>query len=468
MNKGLKVIRIIAFTICLILVIGVVYNVLAWKDTNGNYISSVKQLEATEDNLIDAVFVGSSHCYCGIYPSVLWDEYGISAFDMSISGQDRISGYYHLKNLLKTQNPKVVVVDVYGITYEKGEVLGNDYRNYLSMKPSINSVKMVNDYVSKEDRMDYYFRFPIIHTRYKELKENDFVQYTPNEFLRGEAYGGYIANVVLNEEAIKSQEVGVLTEKDKKWIDDLMILSDTEGFELEFVLIPFSVNKEQQAKINAAEKYIKEKGGKFTNYNNKLSEMGIDCGKDFIDAFHLNCYGAKKFTHYLAEDIITKYDLKDHRGDDRYYQWDKDSEAIKHYEAKELLPFIADNVAAMEGVAGLDDCITIINIDGSFLEQNVNYFEMTYPFGMDYDSFAEGGTWIYENGELTKVCNNTIGGQEYIRNIGQTDVLRVGYYGMYEPTNIMINKDWKPEGMGCFNVVVYDELLDELLFSKTY
>ena len=60
------------FLVVLGLVVSSVYNVLKWKDTNGEYLSSVEQLYATPDGLIDVVFVGSSHCYCGIHPAVLW------------------------------------------------------------------------------------------------------------------------------------------------------------------------------------------------------------------------------------------------------------------------------------------------------------------------------------------------------------------------------------------------------------
>ena len=96
-----KVIRGIAFLIIAVMVIIQVFSVLKWKDTNGDYLSSTRQLYATEKDLMDIVFMGSSHCYCGICPDVLWGNYGISAFNMTTSGQDKISSYHLLKETLK-------------------------------------------------------------------------------------------------------------------------------------------------------------------------------------------------------------------------------------------------------------------------------------------------------------------------------------------------------------------------------
>lgn len=468
MNKGLKIIRIIAFAICLILVIGLVYNVLAWKDTNGDYISSVKQLEATDDNLIDAVFVGSSHCYCGIYPSVLWDEYGISGFDMAISGQDKISSYYQVKNLCKTQSPKVVVVDLFGTTFERGTIVGNDYRNYLALGPSIDSIKMVDEYFDKGEKKDYNFRFPIIHTRYKELGKYDFVDNQINNYLRGEAYGSFISPVTMREDIYNIDEITPISEENKEWIDRMMELADKEGFELEFIVIPADITLDEQKLINGVCDYIKNNNGNARDFNKEIKAINLDETVDFIDKSHLNSSGANKFTKYIATNILSKYDLSDHRGDERYYQWDKDSEIIRHYKAKETLPYVWDGVATMEGIKELDDCVTIINVDTQRFEDDVNYFEMLVPFGMDYDSFSQGGTWIYTNGELQKVCENIIGYPEYIINLGRHDVLRVGYYGSGEKTNILINKKWKPEDMKGLNVVVYDELLEEIIYNKAY
>ena len=66
-----KALRCIAFLIVLFLVLNRTYGILSWKDTYGDYITSTQQLYSTKEELIDAVFLGSSHCYCSINPDIL-------------------------------------------------------------------------------------------------------------------------------------------------------------------------------------------------------------------------------------------------------------------------------------------------------------------------------------------------------------------------------------------------------------
>ncbi|MCD8130596.1 MAG: hypothetical protein LUE16_04865 [Lachnospiraceae bacterium] len=103
-----KWIRGAAFAGIIAAVLMRVYHILAWKDTAGGYISSMQQLYNTEEELIDVVFVGSSHVFSGINPAILWEKDGVSAFDLSISGQDKDTAYHNLIELLKTQSPEVV------------------------------------------------------------------------------------------------------------------------------------------------------------------------------------------------------------------------------------------------------------------------------------------------------------------------------------------------------------------------
>ena len=141
--KAKRIISAVLIAAIFILCIWGTYRVLRWKDTVKKYTSSVTQMYETGRNLTDVVFVGSSHCYFSVYPQYFWEDMGVSVFDLAVSSQDYKSAYYQLRELLKTQNPKVVFMDVYGITYDEQQVAGNEYRNLLSMNTSINSVEHV-------------------------------------------------------------------------------------------------------------------------------------------------------------------------------------------------------------------------------------------------------------------------------------------------------------------------------------
>ena len=98
----------IVFCAVFLILLNRIYTVLSWKDTAGEYYSSVDSFYEVDKGLVDVLFFGSSHCYCSIDPSVLWEEHGIGSFSLAISGQDFAGTYYTLKEALKTQDPKVV------------------------------------------------------------------------------------------------------------------------------------------------------------------------------------------------------------------------------------------------------------------------------------------------------------------------------------------------------------------------
>ena len=144
-DKWKKAIKCIVFIVLAGACIAGAFRIFKWKDTSGDYNSSIEQLKNTPKDTIDVVFTGSSHTYCGIYPGVFWEQEGYSVFDMAISGQDKYSGYRSLKELLKTQSPKVVFVDLYPFTYDKHAVEGNEHRNMMALPTSRNSFELLTD-----------------------------------------------------------------------------------------------------------------------------------------------------------------------------------------------------------------------------------------------------------------------------------------------------------------------------------
>ena len=66
-----------------------IYNVFKWKDTAGDYNSSMEQMYNLPDNIVDMAFFGPSVMYSGINPAILWKELGVASFNAAISGQDR-------------------------------------------------------------------------------------------------------------------------------------------------------------------------------------------------------------------------------------------------------------------------------------------------------------------------------------------------------------------------------------------
>ena len=459
--------KCVLFLVVLGLVVSSVYNVLKWKDTTGEYLSSMEQLYATPDGLIDVVFVGSSHCYCGIHPPVLWREYGIAAFDMSVSGQDKDSAYHDLVELYKTQEPSVIYVDLFALLFDEHLVESNVYRNYLSLRTSLNSIALVNKYIPEEDRETFYFRFPIIHTRYRELKKYDFIPYPPNTFGRGEYYEMHIGGSWENPAALNDSVIGELSEKNRNWLADMISLAETHDTDIEFIVIPFAVNPAQQEILNAAEAMLEVNHYSYTDFNKLREQLGISLQSDFSDQFHLNIYGAEKLTAFLGKDLIEKYDLPDHRGDEEYQQWEDD---LRWYENVKIRNKMVSAVSPYEYVAGIIqfwDGVTVVSLDGDFLNSGIDYFEVLEPLGMDYDEYLSGGKWIYEDGVLQKIGDNNQSIPEAYYDLSRYDRLKVGYYGALNAYNITIGRDGY-QTSSPLTFVTYDKFLEEVVTNRGF
>lgn len=468
MKHKARIVEYILFAIIVVLTVIGLDKVLSWKDTSGEYLSSYKQLYATDDNLIDVVFTGSSHCYCGVYPAVLWKEAGISAFDMAVSGQDLNSTYHSLKELLKTQSPKVVYVDMYGSTFERlDKNTGNEYRNYLSMKISKNYFDNINGYFPEDERKDYYLRFPIIHTRYKELRKYDFITKENNNFGRGEYFVWESWEQNVNHEPFADTECAELSEREVKWLEDMVNLSKENNFELVFMVLPYSASVADQRKFNAIKAYSEENNIRFIDFNSIRDEIGLEDSTDIIDGGHINAYGAQKVTAYLEKDMQI-YNLADHRGDEAYKLWDEDVQYYERLNSRHLLATVGDPMVYSTELAKLSDTVTVISVEHAYADNAEWYFEMLEPFGMDYSEFLEGGKWIYRNGTLTKVANNVMGEPPFVMKLNQYDVLRVSYYGDLERTNIMVNKTSYLKNDGNITIFTYDQFTDDVLDVRYY
>lgn len=468
-NTGARffcIFRVIMFCIALGVAIFITYQVLSLKETSGDYMSSTSQLYSTDDDLIDVAFVGSSHVFTGIYPAVLWQDYGYSAFDMSISGEDINSSYHTIVELLKTQSPQVVCVDLFGLLYEGYGLEGNLLRNALAMKLSSNGYEFLKDIVPEKDIMKYLFRFPIIHTRYRELTKYDFITRPLNKYARGEVYLNNCMSFTMDSfDESKTNDICELSEAHREWIDSLVELADLSGFKLVLYVTPFEITYEQQTIINSAIQYAENRGIDCCDFNKQIEELSVDSMTDFTDKGHLNYLGAYKLTSWFGEWLEENANLVDHRGDMRYWQWMDDEHAYSNYldsyhmkasgELKDILSIATTN----------SDMITVLSIDFVSFENVDSYKETLNNIGITDNDIYDGGMWIYKEGSWTKVLANEGELPPYYLYISESDALRLHYDAFLSPTNISIGiENYNNYG---YNVTLlcYDTFLEQVSYS---
>lgn len=462
-----KGIRWAIFVALLLIVIYGSFRIITWKDTAGDYLSSMTQLYHTEDNLMDVVFVGSSHCYCGVNPAILWDQYGMAAFDMSISGQDKDSAYHALKELLKTQSPKVVCVDLFAMTFDRHLVQSNVYRNMLAIKPSKNSYELVRDYEPDDGWEDYVLRWPILHTRYRELKRFDFETYKPSTFGRGQALN-FNTNPSVPPTTRDTEEVIALEGKNKKFIEGMYALSKEYDFQLVFMVLPFYFQDNEQQKINGAKQFAMEHDIPFLDMNN--TDIGINYDTDFSDIDHCNYLGSDKVSAYLGEYMHSHYDLADHRGDKAYYQWDLDKKYQEHLRIEHFLLEATEDQNGKE-VASLavstEDMVVVLSLNGDYRTYDSDVLPVIQKFGISEEEYLQGGKWVLRGNQvIARILPDST--ESFWYDLNEEDTLRVenGHDSIFQ--DVMFNRQEAVTIYHGVGIYVYDTVLEKLVSAFGY
>ncbi len=472
-NNFIKALRIIVFAVVIFTLVVRSYEVLSWKDTFGDYMSSTNQLYSTDENLMDVVFVGSSHCYCGINPAVLWEDSGISAFNMATSGQDKDSSYYYLVETLKTQSPQIVFVELWGLTFDEHLIEGNIHRNMMGMKNSENAFALIDEYIDDEEMQTAYkMKWPIIHTRYKELDRYDFIQYDLSVYGRGSDINYTATYATYPTDAVAYMEADELSKTNREWVEDLYQLSIEHDFELVFFLAPSVLSVEEQGQVNAVRDYAAEKGIDFFDFNRLIAEIGLEHYGDFIDNYHLNAYGSEKLTRYIGKYLTANYQLIDHRGDEAYALWDEDLIRFKQLKEINRLKSATSIRNYINILSQMENVTWFVTFEGNYQESALELDKAAKLLGLSEEQYKEGGTYAFIDGKFRKIMNNT-----------STDVFvyELNEYDSFKVENMVLTQGAKSnkadimynvEPMGTvedgIQFVVYDHITGQVVSTPGY
>lgn len=463
----------VAFCLVLLLVLGRVYQVLSWKDTAGGYITSTETFYGLERDLVDVVFLGSSHCYCSVINSQLWEDYGIAGYSLSISGQDMAASYYWLKEALKTQKPEVVCLEMYYALFHGYGVEGNLYRNILSHHISpdyLSLVRALTDeesgsaqtekkMVSEEDRGSFLTKWPIIHTRYKELQRQDF---TGPDVL----YIGYTAENGERCQSISRTRDGAplytgdetLEIEEEIWLRRIIELTRENGIELCLFLSPMSVTTWEQKQYNYVAELAAEEGIPFLNFVDLWEEIKIDSEQDFLDGGHVNYRGAEKVTAALGKYMAENYDLEDHRGDKRYELWERDAAVREHEFQNMRLQQSTDMDFILYAMTYFTDYTVIMTTNGDYFRETDYLADRLEPLRIGDDFWGGGGSWIIENEEVTwKTTDRT--GDWYMDRNG-ADIVVIREEGS---SRVFVDQQEYAGVQDGVNFVFYDNLLGKVV-----
>lgn len=319
--KKLKVImKIILF---FIIYIGAQYGIryAALDDTKTISRVMMHELYTQEDN-IDILFCGASHCQLGLDPEVLDRGFGANTFNAGSSSQGLETTLALIKEAAAYYDLQQVYVDL-------------DYSIVMRQVPNLESIYIISDYMKLSPRKVEY----LLNATSSEYYVNSFMPlhngrgYTKNprtilELLRRKAQSGYrnytevdssyagkghiasrtvIADGSLWSEDSPGEMDFTIPEKQKEYLREIIEFCNENGIQLTFVSIPVTdfhlaniTNYDEYVDIITA--FLEEYGIAYYDFNLCDRElMQIERDSYFNDDNHLNTAGAQNFSKVFAD-----------------------------------------------------------------------------------------------------------------------------------------------------------------------
>ncbi len=294
------------------------------KNKNDDGILTIQEYYRQPEGKIDLLLLGSSRSGLDFDGEILWNEYGISSYNLWGSRQPFWNSYYFLKEAVRVNKPKIVVLEVTAATYQEEYAI--NYRqitNTLGIKGLINHTASVLVSCAPKDYTDFLLQFPLYHERYTELSRNDFIKFSKQG--AGVFNNGYFtlygSGPAILQDGRKQSAYRAIEEKEEYYLRKITEFCRDQSIPLLFLKTQAVSWKSEQPYYNTLRLIADEYGIPFLNFNELSDEIGFVPTDIYTDKEHLNTVGARKNSIYLGNYLMTNYDLKNHPGNSDYSNW---------------------------------------------------------------------------------------------------------------------------------------------------
>lgn len=309
-------IKFICFLAGLFVVLALLNDIMIFKQEDGT--NPILNYYDLPEDTVDVLILGSSHAGMNVSTKLLWNEYGIAGYRLWGSIQPIWNTYFYLQEALKYQKPKVVLFDIYSLSFEQEySTYVVQVKNTVGLKYSPLRLEAVKASTPEEQWPDLFLGFPTYHSRYSELKEDDFtsfpwqkhqsLQYLSNEG-KPDIYSFSILPTNPDTKAVP------LGKKEEEYFRMFLQTCKDNNLPLELVICPYEISEAEYQKYKRATEIAAEYGFTVTDFNKTYQDYGIDPSTDYLDSGHFNHNGMPKYARAIA-DLLQKYNLPDRRLD---------------------------------------------------------------------------------------------------------------------------------------------------------
>lgn len=260
------------------------------------------------------MFFGTSHTYCAFQPLTIYNDLGAKSYVLASQKQPLSATYYYMQQVIARQKdvPNIFVLDIYSLIANMGEdsTIVHSYTDYFPM--SWTKLKMIAFAVPQKYKAEAFFPLIMYHSRWNELKEEDFTL-KPKDFhdylkgyvlLKGQSKE-FKQKKEMNEDtkqALLHADAAFLQEQ-FKLLQKIHQLCLQHNINLLLVKTPIYDAAPYEHNIELVKEFAQRENIPFTDYNQYRQQMQLS-SEDFYDFYHLNVQGAEKFNRFFIQDMI--------------------------------------------------------------------------------------------------------------------------------------------------------------------
>ena len=465
MKKWKIAVRIAAFLSCVLLLLYGLTVLLKDKRVTFDYDTTRKAegFYAEEKNSLDFVFIGSSQMFTSVVPAVLWEEYGITSYDFGANEQPMYLSYYYVKEALKYQDPKAIVLEVSYCNASEYTHEGVHHINLDDLRMGQVKLEAIFDIIPAGERWPYIFELAKYHDTWVTLdkasleyiagdKHNPYKGYTPST--EGHADGGEF-----DEDIAMVTEKARLADLSVEYMEKIIALCEEKDVDLLFLKTP-NDHIQNQPEYNAVADIAAEHDIPYLDLNRQMEGQ-----------LHNHVFHAEKITKRIGEWLMGLYEVEDKRENPEYAQWHED--ARYYYRYKELLELQAteefdDYITRLIGkdyvvcmAVNEDVGVYMLPYRQQMLEELGITVDLTQAEGESYLAVLEGDILHGEAvGKEAQAYENRLYDHK-VFIISQGD--DAGCYASIQFDDV----EYAVNGKG-LNIVVYDPKLDLILSSRSF
>lgn len=363
------------------------------------------------EDVFDVIVLGSSHAQYSFNPSVYYQKTGNYSYVLGSACQIVPLSYEFLEESLKTQDPEVVVMDVFTML-PASSVCKSDgvIKTASEQLTGINRIRSLRYVLNKKENfLNYFFDMRLYHSRWSQMEKEEFS--LPKDEVKDYAMGYIIERPIdyshWRVEPVKQVNERELDPRDTTYLLKIKEICDREGIELLLYKAPFMIDQDNYDALQEVWQFAEENKIDYIDCITDMDKMGFHMGIDG-DVWHNNVWGARRVTEYLSDYITEHYSIDNHKYNELA---EKQLNTLNKTSILNYFQDEADPKMLLE-IASKYDCTVILQYQGSketVIDEEINELLKSVGFNFDFIDDKEKNYYaIVQNQKLIQFSESKV------------------------------------------------------------